>query len=790
MGQVETNIFPLINLSELKTNYRLYKIKGLTPEQDEYYQNCQYIIRKLSFELLTPVTIIEQDRSPLLVVPTDAGDPPSPFTLVRTAVTFEPLPETFTLDYTCRTSENDKIALRFLQFWIQTPLRNRQELWQPKSGSPFFTKKPKIVNQQYALYTGFSVRSIISSEGNLGLSVDATSKLISPHPLPVHLTHNDFTKWKGSHCIYHYGHLWYELRIETLSDQNVTEYLVPKDGSWISLLDYIIAESRKPIPEEITRVPHDASVVLYRDNRNQERAAPSILCYPILDTSDDFAGRQQGQTILAPDQRRQLIIDFVNRYLQNMRFGNAALCIGNVPISAPRKMFIVPDLLFGNETVLSVRGTAGAQQVSLDALGSARLSLLTDQKVGFYNHDPLDRQYLILPKNVYESFGKRFIEDLKGSVNALFYQEGGYNPITISYNDTGPKTVSYQGKVILETVKANCQKPGYAVIMIHRTSKQREREEDQLAAMVIRELRGMDIAASVIHPDVGQECYRLITGKDGEPSYVPIGNKQGKFHGYLRNLALNKVLLTNQRWPFILADRLNADLTIGIDVKHHTAGLVVVGSNGGEIRSLLKVSKLKEQLSGNLLESLLTEILRRELSVRMGPLKTIVIHRDGIAYPSEIDQAKRAISNLKQADQLDKNAALTILEIPKTSAARLRLFETFEESNADERTKNPQVGYYYLINEKEGYICNTGRAFYRPGTVRPLHVKRVYGDLPIEKCLSDLYALSTLAWTRPEDCTRYPITLKLNDRFLLEDATEYDEDGLVMEDNSDSEGEE
>ena len=46
--------------------------------------------------------------------------------------------------------------------------------------------------------------------------------------------------------------------------------------------------------------------------------------------------------------------------------------------------------------------------------------------------------------------------------------------------------------------------------------------------------------------------------------------------------------------------------------------------------------------------------------------------------------------------------------------------------------------------------------------------------------LADLFALSALTWSRPEDCTRYPITLKLADRFLEYGAAEYDEDEIEL----------
>jgi hypothetical protein len=122
-----------------------------------------------------------------------------------------------------------------------------------------------------------------------------------------------------------------------------------------------------------------------------------------------------------------------------------------------------------------------------------------------------------------------------------------------------------------------------------------------------------------------------------------------------------------------------------------------------------------------------------------------------------------------------------VLEVSKSSPAPLRLFDVTGAGDRRDRVQNPQVGVHHLQG-RDGYLCATGRAFPRAGTVKPLHVRLVEGPLPLEKCLEDLYALTTLAWTRPEDCTRYPITLKLTDRRLGEDASAYDADALEFED--------
>src|SRR5262249_43111029 len=155
----------------------------------------------------------------------------------------------------------------------------------------------------------------------------------------------------------------------------------------LPLLDYIIRESAKPIPLDLAQLPHDAAVILYRNNRNEERAAPAPLCYPIYDSHSSEGGRQHGYTILAPHQRQSLVYDFVNDYLQNLRFGNTRLFVSSEPVSTPHRMFIFPDMEFGQSQILSVRGTAGAHQVSLDTLGQERLALLRDCAAGFYVRD-------------------------------------------------------------------------------------------------------------------------------------------------------------------------------------------------------------------------------------------------------------------------------------------------------------------------------------------------------------------------------------------------------------------
>lgn len=732
---IESNVFPFLNLSELATQYRLYEIRGLKRNVD-YYQNRQTLIHRLSYQLKHPVTIIELDGKPCLVVSADAPDVPDRFQLIRGVVYFNLTGSTVDLDYSLRTPENDEICLRFLRFMVQSALFENAQLWQPGSGGPFFEKTPVQDFGEILLFQGFSVRPTFIESGQLGVCVDVQHKFISKVPLPTYLTERTFQQYKAAHCIYHFGHQWYEIQLSEVSDLNVSEEMIPDGDNWVSLLEYAIKHSRKPIPEDLASIAQDASVVHYLTNQNEDRAAIAALCHLVYDSGHPSVQEYHPRTVLKPGVRRFKIHQSVEKYFQEITFGNVTLEVSPTPEQAPQKVFILPDYRFGNGHRLSVRRTAEAEQVTLDKVGQKRAELLSNPKVGMYVQERFDRQYLLLPQTVGDSFGSVFVEDLQKAVDRLYPAGDGYRPEVIYYPDRGFRTYIEQGKAILKTVEENGVQSGYAVVMLNPTSTL-PRQHDPLAALVIRRLKDFDLFAATIHSAMGKDCYEQRYDANGQPFYAARAYKNGKLHGYLRNVALNKVLLTNEKWPFVLDTPLHADVIIGIDVKRNTAGYIVVNKKGDRIWSLPPVqSTQKEQLSSEQIRACLVEVLSKEAERAPYPLVRIVIHRDGRMYECEIEGAKQAVDLLKTKGILPENATLTILEISKSAPVSLRLFGIVGGSG--QIVNNPQIASYRIVGN-DGYLCATGRPFLRNGTVNPLHVRYVEGELAFESCLEDIF---------------------------------------------------
>lgn len=222
---------------------------------------------------------------------------------------------------------------------------------------------------------------------------------------------------------------------------------------------------------------------------------------------------------------------------------------------------------------------------------------------------------------------------------------------------------------------------------------------------------------------------------------------------------------------------MTADLTIGIDVKNSIAGFVLVDKYCRFIRTEMIPCKQPEKITKESMQQTLYTQIKKEWEFGgEQPLQTVVIHRDGRLFDTEEQGIAAATKRLKREKCLAENASVTVLEISKTSMIPVRLIQTrFDKERRQEAYSNPAIGTWYIPEPRTAYLCTTGAEFRNAGTSKPLCIRFISGDLSFEAALRDVFYLSTLAFTKPDYCSRLPITIKLLDNRLRDQASEYDE---------------
>jgi hypothetical protein len=778
---IEMNCFRVECLETLSTRYRLFSIVGIRHAGPEFYSNIQRIIKQLSYQMRAPITTHTVDGETFLLNPQGYGNPPDYITLVGAVATLKDTGKEIEIRFDANSTELDPVRLRFLQFAIQNPLWSNPRLWLPSAGDPYFSKTPSKQLGGLDLFDGFAIRAAPHPEGGFGVIVDLRRKLVARSSLGAQVTRDQVNKLKGRSCVYRMGHRWYEVSLSGLDDRKVGEPSIPYNGKPVSLLQYLHAESPKPVPPSLAHLRPDGAAILYRTNGPQQKAAPAELCYLVEDTHSAEGATYQRETVVEPHVRYPDILEIVRVLLGDIRIGNSRLSVSQQPGRVLTRSLEVPSLRFGNDAILRL-DNYGSKEKAVSDYGRRRLSWLSAAESGFHVRSPFDRQYLVMPRSVANSTGEQFIADLKRHVETLYPDGGGYDIEVIEYDDlTGKRDFVTQSRAIKVAIQTANVKPGHALVMQHRYER-RARSADQLSAWTVKELgRQFELTASVIHTDMVKKAYEA-RHKDGETRYVMRDSESSRYTGYLRNVAINKILLTNGKWPFVLDKQLHADVVIGIDVKHNTAAFALIADGGRIIRFQTSPSKQKEQLLRGQVAKYVVELIGKETAYLKTKPKSIVIHRDGRAWPSEIDGINDACAALAKDGVIDADWALTVVDIAKSSPAPLRLFNAGPpDSGRSAAIDNPFVGDWTKFSETEAYVCTTGRPFRIPGTANPLHIRRAYGSMPIAHCADDVFALSCLTWSRPEGAMRLPISIKLCDRTLFDEAAEYDEDAIEFE---------
>jgi len=787
---LKSNIYLIENLEQLSCKYRRYSIRGIPKDAPDYEKHMQQLVQILSRETRSPCVIIKENDQPFVVQPVESKDIPDSVDVAGTKILIQKEEGERELHFDDLSDNDANIAIGFLEFSLKGPLYASHELWLPKSSSICYQRTPdedfRNLSRGVDMFKGFRFKLIRLPNNQIGISIDVSRKYISRDPLPSTITEDDFRKYKHKKCVYEYGKNWYEIRIASRHDQLTADELELPNGK--SLFKDVHDKAMGQKSERLLALPKNSTVLIYYTSDNQPRHVPSGLCRLTYKTSHPSVKRIHHKAMMPPHMRDAEIKFIVDNYFRKMKFQGVPIFLSHKTYEPNEERFSMPDLKFGNNQILTIKDQhSGKVHIPLAEHGQTKKSMLFSKEAGFFIKKKLDAQYIILPKSVHESYGKQFLSDLIQETNKIYPQPDGktYEPTIITYDDSVEKSIANLGRAILDAVQNNFSFSGFGLVIIPRLPSTRFNKEDELANLIMSELRKRGIYVSVAHTDVPSRSYtRVHAVNGGHWKLVDDGKIISRFRGYLTNVVINKIMILNSCWPFVLAQQMHSDLVIGIDVKNNTAGFTFVYKNQ-KLRSYHSDSDHKEQLGKKQLETKIYNSIKEEYDRDPIPLKKITIHRDGRIFQNEILGMKKAFERLATEGILDKDYSCNFLSITKSSRIPLRLFDVKKSQGSQfEKITNPTIGTYLILFD-QAFLCSTGKPYWYPGTTAPLHVIKMEGDMDFKSLLEEVFWLSCLTWTRIDYCLKLPISIKITDIRLREVAGEYDEDALKFGEEED-----
>lgn len=410
---------------------------------------------------------------------------------------------------------------------------------------------------------------------------------------------------------------------------------------------------------------------------------------------------------------------------------------------------------------------------------------------GILNQKGFDPQYLIVPDYVDKNLVEGYQKNLEFLIKKLAPNFGKFDKI-ITYKVNDALSATYQIDSIAEELHRANAKKGFALFILPDTSfNQRKKASDF-----------HDILKTKFYPDLKVQCasaYKMSSffkpypkkgGLPAEMEYRVPEFDRPKFGNYLLNLVL-EYFIVNRKWPYALGANLHYDIYIGIDVKDRYAGFTFFMKNGEHLyfKSYQVPKKMKSVRAEKIKEDQLYNILLDNLKIMIPNFAKnpngIVIVRDGMSS-DEGKALDRVIKQLKTDQIITEEVPYAVVDMHKQIATPIRI-----GLNTDgfHKIENPIAGTYWLADENDGYLFNTGSPFENPGTVKPLNLIFREGTLDFVNILEDLFRQTMLAFSAPDRNNSLPICIKLIDVLLeplsdVHDSPEEEEDEFedVLED--------
>lgn len=237
-------------------------------------------------------------------------------------------------------------------------------------------------------------------------------------------------------------------------------------------------------------------------------------------------------------------------------------------------------------------------------------------------------------------------------------------------------------------------------------------------------------------------------------------DRKGIYHNALQNLILGLLCKIGFR-PWLLADKLMADLYIGIDTAPSKAMICTTMDSYGdyisESRRIIRGQVLPSDEMSRLITQVVSEAVRRHPSIQQNNL-FVVVHKDGRLLPDELDGILESKDKLKEAGI---NVGYAIVSIRKN--VPYRILKTTKDG-----FEACKVGSYVRLDSRRALLASSGAPLLSQGLARPLLLEIHYTDeeaYTIDVAAKEIYDLSYMHWATLTQKIKLPATVKFADDF-------------------------
>jgi len=733
-------------------------------------RNFHKTLMKLASATFGPVAPFYKEGKKYIAVKADSKINSLEINLAPMVANATLLPENYDLDFNSITNENRELALRFLEFAIKEHLGSNLKIWRYNSNQ-YFLRKPIFFEPHSTIdvFSGFNFKLIYHSDGHFYIALDLSYKYTDKKFLHEHLEGEDIEVMKkqlrGKKCLYFGGDSWYQVQIANFG-KKICEQEFFLNGRKYTVLDWASNHTKSDTFNMQRHLKSDSLALIfnYPGNTSKYFNGASCLAKLLCSTSDGFVNGMHSKIIQSPKYRFHYLKSFIKYNFQGIVFNGVELQINQNPLSENLNVFPLPGLQFNNGVELKQLVVDDKYERAIEDFGKTRRKNIL--KNGILTKSSFTPQYILIPDSVDFNLSKVIQSNFTTEMKRLASNFENFD--LVIYKNLKSTSAYRQFLEIKSALEKHGATHGNAIFLLP--------DEEECSEKYIEYLH--DCVKKSLYKNFKFQCasaknvasfFRLYIDKVEGVKYILKQDSLKKYRSYIGYL-LFEYLIVNQKWAYALTSPLNYDIYVGLDVHDHYAGFVFFYRNGEKI--VFDFSEISnktgtyrnEKINAKIIIDKLLDNLRRHIPQHAKNPNGIVLLRDGRSFGEETKAIKVIL------DELDKEGLIVrdkmkwaIVDIHKNTAIPYRIAK--ETENCYNLT-NPISGTYKIFDTNSGFLFATGYPFKIPGTVQPIYISMVEGNIDIESIMQDIFHQCILAFSAPDKGGSLPVVLKLIDTMI------------------------